>query len=82
MYARDFRHQAWASLRGRWGMAILACLVSSLILGVASCIPGGSILGMGLMSVGLCGIMMNIVRGQDTDIGRLFDGFQVNFVNN
>lgn len=82
MYARDFRHQAWASLRGRWGMAILACLVSSLILGAASCIPGGSILGMGLMSVGLCGIMMNIVRGHDTDLGRLFDGFQVNFVNN
>lgn len=31
MCARDYRHQAWNSLRGKWGIAIAACLIASLL---------------------------------------------------
>ena len=31
MRARDYRHQAWNSLKGKWGVAILAFLIASLL---------------------------------------------------
>ena len=81
MTSRDYRHQAWASLSGRWGMAILVSIVAGLITGAASFIPCGSLLISGLVGVGMAGVMMSIIRGEDTDLARLFDGCQVNFVN-
>jgi uncharacterized membrane protein len=82
MYSRDYRHKAWASLTGKWGVAILASLVAALIAGAASFIPCGSLLVSGLIGVGLAGIMLDIIRGNNTDLARLFDGCQTNFVNN
>ena len=82
MTSRDYRHQAWESLSGRWGMAILVSIVAGLITGAASFIPCGSLLISGLVGVGMAGIMMSIIRGEDADLARLFDGCQVNFVNN
>ena len=82
MTSRDYRHQAWASLSGRWGMAILVSIVAGLITGAASFIPCGSLLISGLIGVGMAGVMMSIIRGEDADLARLFDGCQVNFVNN
>jgi uncharacterized membrane protein len=83
MYARDYRHQAWNSLRGRWGMAILASIIAGLLTSAASFIPVcGSIIATGLISVGVAGVFMSIIHGEDTDVGRLFDGFQNNFVTN
>jgi uncharacterized membrane protein len=82
MTSRDYRHQAWASLSGRWGSAILITIVAAIATGVASCIPFGSLLISGLVGVGMAGVMMSFIRGEDTDLARLFDGCQVNFVNN
>lgn len=82
MYARDYRHQAWDSLKGRWGIAILACIIAGLLTSAASFIPCGSLLITGLTSIGLVSIFTSIVRGQETDLGKLFDGFQTNFVTN
>lgn len=82
MYARDYRRQAWDSLRGRWGIAILASIISGLLVSVASFIPGGSLLATGLIGVGVAGVFMSIIRNENVEIGHVFDGFQNNFVTN
>ena len=86
MYARDFRQRAWADLSGKWGIAILAVLIVSLIegaLGGLSTIGIGAIgllLIMGPLSLGLAQMFLNIVRGQKAEIGDIFNGFK-NFLN-
>ena len=40
MCARDYRHQAWNALRGKWGIAIAACIIASLLGGSSDFISG------------------------------------------
>ncbi len=82
MYSRDYRHQAWDSLRGRWGIAILACVIVSAITSVASFIPCGSMLALGILAVGMASFMTSLIRNQEPNLSQLFDGFQTNLVNN
>lgn len=41
MRAKDIRHQAWNALRGKWGWAILACLVATFLGGASSFASSG-----------------------------------------
>jgi uncharacterized membrane protein len=77
---RDLMVQARESLRGRWGLAVVANVIY-LILGVLiQCIPlvgwiGGLIIG-GPLLLGLAGFFLTFSRKQEAKLSQLFDGFQ------
>ncbi len=80
--AKDFRARAWESLRGKWGTMAIITLIYSLILSASS---GLSFIGVGVivmllvegpLSLGYVMMSQKIIRGQDVEIGELFDGFK------
>ena len=74
--ARDFRHQAWAHLRGNWTPAVLAYVVVGLILGALSVTGIGTLLLSGPLTVGYSLLILNIVRSKEAKIETIFSGFQ------
>ena len=82
MCSREYRHQAWDSLSGKWGTIILASVISSLLTTAASFIFFGSLLITGLVGVGMASIMLSLIRRQDVSISQIFDGFQTNLSTN
>lgn len=80
MRAKDLRAKAWSSLKGNWGVAVLAFLVSGIVLGVCSMIPLAGLIISGPIVLGLIIVYTNLVRGEKAEVGQLFDGFK-NFVN-
>ena len=78
--AKDFRAQARASLTGNWGVALLAYLIASIILGAAGSTFVGTVLLLGPMMAGMAAVYLMIVRRQKAEIVNVFDGFK-NFVN-
>lgn len=77
-----FRANARAQLGGNifannWLMALVVCLIQSLIMGIGSSIAGvGAILVGGLLAFGLARVFLQLVRGQkqQIDIADLFCG--------
>ena len=85
--AKEFRRQAWNSIRGKWGTLVITYLVYLVIfgcVGALSAIPSlGAVLGSivtliitGPFSLGLSIISLNIVRGDNVTVNNLFVGFK------
>lgn len=85
--AKEFRRQAWNSIRGKWGTLVITYLVYLVIfgcVGALSVIPSlGAVLGSivtliitGPFSLGLSIISLNIVRGDNVTVNNLFVGFK------
>lgn len=82
MFAKDYRKLAWSKLSGNWGTAILAMLIYMVIIGISSGVVVGPIVLAGILGVGLYGVYLGIIRGQETKLENLFDGFREGVVNN
>ena len=85
--AKEFRRQAWNSIRGKRGSLVIPYLVYLVIfgcVGALSVIPSlGAVLGSivtliitGPFSLGLSIISLNIVRGDNVTVNNLFVGFK------
>ena len=81
MFAKDYRKQAWDRLSGNWGVAILAYLLFSLIIGALSTTGIGSLILAGPLTVGLISVFVQLARTGTTKIEHLFDGITKGFVN-
>ena len=79
MENKEIMIKARESLKGHWGIAIGAVLLNAVILIGIQIIPiAGKVIYLliaGAMSLGLSTIMLSLVRGEETKIGHLFDGF-------
>lgn len=71
---------ARTALSGKWGIAVPAALIYSVILGAAGFIPFGSLLIAGPFALGLAIFSLNFARNRDAEINNIFDGFK-NFGN-
>jgi uncharacterized membrane protein len=74
------RSSALDQLRGNWGIAILLCLIFSIICGLPAYIPYlGLIIGIALsgpLTLGLATCFLKLVRHESFIIDNLFDGFK------
>lgn len=76
MRAKDFRAKAWSSLKGNWGLPILALLIST---GIASVVTfAGSSIG-GIFSVGLPKDLAPSVKDLFGSLTMLFVAGQITF---
>ena len=82
MFARDYRKAAWGKLSGNWTTAVVAYLIFYLLIGVASYLIVGTLLFAGVLSVGMCVILLQISRNGSAGFESLFDGFRNGFGNN
>lgn len=81
MSRAELKTAAKTGLKGNWGVAILAVIVSGLIMCAASMVFGiGQLIITGPVTVGLCVVFSSIARGEKTEFVSLFNGFK-NFVN-
>lgn len=81
MTRKEMKKQAKAQLSGSWGIAIGAWLLMEILISAASGFTFGiSSLFTGVLTFGLTGIYMSIVRTGDAKLETLFSGFS-NFVN-
>lgn len=82
MFAKDYRHTAWAKLSGNWTTAVVAYLIYTLLLGVLSTTGIGTLVFTGVFSVGISIVMLQISRFGESKIENLFDGFRRGLGNN
>ena len=82
MFAKDYRKAAWGKLSGNWTTAVVAYLIFYLLLSVASYLIVGTLLFAGVLSVGMCVILLQISRSGASGFENLFDGFRKGFGNN
>lgn len=84
--AKDFRQRAWSALSGKWGTMVVIALIVSVIMGACE---GLSLIGVGTialllitgpLSLGVVMATLKVIRGQNVEIGNVFDGFK-NFGN-
>ncbi|MDE6472185.1 MAG: DUF975 family protein [Clostridia bacterium] len=81
MVAKDFRKSAWQSLKGKWGVCVLASLIFDAIWGALSgltYIGVGAVvmlIVMGPLTIGYSKIALNVARDKEVDLGMLFNGF-------
>lgn len=69
------------SLQGNWGIAILALLISTVLIGAAASVMGiGELIVIGPFETGVALIFLKLCYRERTDVGDLFQPFQ-NFVN-
>ena len=82
MKAKDFRQSAWQSLKGKWGICVLAFLIFDAISGACA---GLSYFGvgaiaifiiMGPLTIGNSKISLNVARDKEVELTMLFDGFK------
>jgi uncharacterized membrane protein len=79
MFARDYRKIAWSRLRGNWGVIILTFLIHSLIVSI---LPGVAYLILGgPLAVGLCAVVLSVIRTGSTKFETLFTGLTNGFIN-
>lgn len=76
----ELRMIAREQLRGKWGIAVLLCLVVGIIAGLLGSIPyAGPVIGIiisGPLLLGLISCFMKLVRKEDFKFENLFDGFK------
>ena len=82
MFAKDYRHAAWAKLSGNWTTVVVAYLIYGAIIGVLSSTGIGMFLFDGVFLVGMAVIMTQISRLGTSKIETLFDGFRRGIGNN
>lgn len=73
--AKDFRHQAWAHLRGNWTPAVLAYIIMGVIMSALSVTGIGTLLVSGPLTVGYALLVLNIARSKEAKIENIFSGF-------
>lgn len=72
----ELRAEARMALTDKWVMAAVATLVMGAVAGAASYIPvAGTILVALPVMYGFAIVMLNVFRGDEVNIGGLFDGF-------
>ena len=80
----ELRKTAREQLKGNWGIAILICLLSSIVSGGVSFIPYVKffvpILVSGPLALGVIACFMNLVRKEPFNVETMFDGFR-NFLS-
>ncbi|MBE6620456.1 MAG: DUF975 family protein [Ruminococcaceae bacterium] len=81
MFAKDYRRQAWGRLSGNWGVAILAYLLYSLIIGALSTTGIGSLILAGPLYAGLIAVFVQLARTGSTKIEGMFENLTKGFVN-
>ena len=59
MYAKDYRHAAWAKLSGNWSTVVVAYLIYTALIGVLSSTGIGVFLFDGVFQVGMAIIMIS-----------------------
>jgi uncharacterized membrane protein len=79
MFAKDYRKLAWSKLKGNWGVIIVTFLIYSLLISI---LPGAAYLILGgPLAVGLCAVVLSLVRTGSTKIETLFSGLTNGFVS-
>jgi uncharacterized membrane protein len=79
MFAKDYRKLAWSKLKGNWGVIIVTFLIYSLLISI---LPGAAYLILGgPLAVGLCAVVLSLVRTGSTKIETLFSGLTDGFVS-
>lgn len=73
--AKDFRSQAWSKLSGKWGTVVVAYLLMSFLIGLSGLVAIGPLLFTGPLTLGFSIIVLNIVRGKESEISTLFEAF-------
>ena len=81
MFAKDYRRQAWGRLSGNWGVAILAYLLYSLIIGALSGTGIGVLILAGPLYAGLIAVFVQLARTGSTKIEYMFENLTNGFVN-
>ena len=80
----SFRNKAWEALRGKWGMAAVACLIymaiSTVGAGISSIIPFAGPLAISLLviypvSMGFMFMLLDLSNGKEVDIKTMFEAF-------
>lgn len=79
--AKEYRSEAWSALSGKWGMAIVVCLVAGVIMAAVSSTGLGALILNGAITVGLCVVFTELFRSKEMKIENLFKGFTGNFVS-
>ena len=80
--AKDFRHQAWTALHGKWGMMALCTLIFELIIGACAGLAyfyvGGiaMLLLAGPLELGYAILALHVARLNAVKVDNLFDGFK------
>lgn len=83
MTRKEIKALAKEKLKGNWGVVICSLILSSIMMGAASAFAGIlELVVMGPIAVGLCCVLLNVLRKGKADIEDLFHGFSNNFFNN
>ena len=77
---RQLMSDARNALSGKWGIAIPAFLIYTVILSAVSFIPFASLVIAGPFALGFAMFAMKFARNQEPEINNIFDGFK-NFGN-
>ncbi|MBO4428950.1 MAG: DUF975 family protein [Clostridia bacterium] len=80
MTRKEIKLAAKESLKGNWGVAILALLIAGIILSAVSFSGIGTLILMGPFALGVVMVYSGIVRKQQVGVGTVFGGFS-NFAN-
>jgi len=76
---KELMHQARKTLSGKWGLAILACVIYMLVTGAINKHPGiGSAVSLvisGPLALGLAIFTLSFSRNTKAQVGQLFEGF-------
>ncbi len=75
MTFKELKTNAKAKLTGKYGTAIVAIIIYSLIMSAVSSM-GLSIIIVGALSVGYMSFFLRLIRGEKAEIENLFDGFK------
>lgn len=76
MKARDFRAAAKTALSGKWGTFAIITLLYVVLSSVSAYVPLGAIIVGGPLVMGLYIVALMVARGQDIEVGNMFDGFK------
>lgn len=71
----SLRKKSGEMLKGRWGLPIGLCLVMGIISGFASGTGIGTLLVTGALNLGICIFFLRLIRGEEVEFERGFDGF-------
>ena len=82
MFAKDYRQAAWKKLSGNWTTAVVAYLIMSVLMGVASSVGIGTLLFGGVLTIGMYIVLLQISRNGSAGFESLFDGFRKGLGNN
>jgi len=90
MFAKDYRQMAWSHLSGKWGKMAVVGLIFALLVGITAGFGSAeetasgftysidlvTLILTGPLTVGICGICLNLLRGREPDVAELFTPFK------